>query len=181
MANKIVLPPQTVNFDLLYIQFPPLGSSRRKLIFQSVLKSLAGNNAYFGLVGYPLWRNNAAHPWQTGTAVPTTDSRPPEPNDEYDPPLTFGNIEVPLSRHALEIADKDKKIDKEKEAAFDQFLAFLKKITENADLLKQSKLEFKESKITSNPHADYDVTLVSGGTSQPAVTNPSPPADPDEG
>lgn len=179
--SEIFLPAQTIDFDQLYNQFPPLGSNRRKLIFQSELRSLAGGNATFGLIAYPLWRNSAAHPWKTGKIVRATDTGTTGPGFPVEPFMAFGNIEVPLTKHALEPADEPGQIDKDKDAAFEKFLAFLKKVTENPTLLKESKLEFKKSKLTSNPHADYDVTLVSGQSSETAVTNPSPPADPSEG
>jgi len=97
------------------------------------------------------------------------------------PFVAFGNIEVPLTKHALIGPEKPDQNDKDKNAALDKFLDFLKKITSDESLLKDSRLVFTKAKISSNPHSDYDITLVSGGASETAVTNPSPPADPYEG
>jgi len=178
MANTIILLPQTVRLD--EFDFPGHGFPFRKLVFQSELRSLANGDATFGLIAYALWRNGLGNPWETGDKVECRNIVGGQPETfPLIPFVAFGNIEVPLSHHAL--ITKDEKQEKSYNLKFEKYFDLLEKISKDKDLLKESTLNFKTPKLTENPHADYDITLSVGGVEVPAASNPSPPADPNEG
>lgn len=184
MANTIILPRQRVNFSRLTNQFPDPLPPRRKLIFQCELRSLSDGDARFGVIGYPAWRQGANQKWEIGDKVVGVDiDFPPAQPDEIfpvDPPLAFGNIEIPLTRQSGMPISKGIKDEIQ-----EKFFAFL-------DEYEKKNIESKKKKITladeflifkpnpfPNPHSDYDVTVESNGFEAPS--NPSPPADPAEG
>lgn len=178
MANTIILLPQTVRLD--EFNFPAHGFPVRKLVFQSELRSLADGNATFGLIAYPLWRNGLGNPWITGAKVECRNIVGGQSQKfPLQPFVAFGNIEVPLSRHAIKT--KDEKQEKSYDEKFEKYFELLEKISKDKDLLKESLFNLKNPKLTKNPHADYNITLSVGGVEVPAASNPSPPADPSEG
>jgi hypothetical protein len=179
MANNILLPQQRVNFSTLVNQFPTPLPPRRKLIFHCELISLDNDDATFGIIGYAAWRNGQNQAWTIGTKKEEGVNIKADKDETFPlfPYVAFGNIEIPLTKHAVETVEKDKK-DESTQENVKKFFEFVNEITEKKASLADEFLIFKP-KLYPNLHSDYNVTVESNGFSAP--TNPSPPAPPSEG
>lgn len=174
MANKLLLPPQKFNYKEITDQFPKTGSPKKKVFFQAELRSLANGDATFGIIAYASWKDNGK--WiigpkkvmgtDAGVAVPVTFV-----------PVAFANNEIVVS---FKLSKKRKKtiIQESKKGRWAEFIKLTKKISKDKKLLEKSSLLF-QTKISANPHLEYDVTLDVDGTSLTMATKPSPPAPPE--
>lgn len=180
MANKLLLPPQKFNYKEITDQFPGTGNPKKKVFFQAELRSLAGGDATFGIIAYAAWKETGK--WvigpkkvigaDAGVAVPIP----------FVPPIAFANNEVALSFSITKKSKKAKKKNKKKEpkkGRWNEFMKLARKLSKDKKELEASTLLF-ETKISDNPHLQYDVTLDINGTSLTVSTNPSPPAKPED-
>jgi len=175
MANQLILNPQKFNFGDLISQFPP-GKFKKKIYFQSELRSLANGDATFGVIAYAAWKDKGS--WEICNKISGTDTGIAEVKT-FIPPLAFANNEVLL---AAKISGKKKKAKKQNKKALAkklELMKLVKKISKNTKLIAGSSFLFK-AKISKNPHLEYDVTLDMSGTTFEMQTNPSPPARPEE-
>ena len=177
MANQLILPPQKFRYKEITDQFPPTGNPKKKVFFQAELRSLAGGDATFGIVAYPAWR--AGNKWIIGTKVPGEDTGEMPKTVPLTTPVAFANNEVFLS---LSLTTKERKKNKKKNPRKGRWSAFMKmarKTCKDPKIAAEATLLF-ETKISENPHLEYNVTLDIGGTSIRVSTKPSPPAPPEE-
>ena len=178
MANQLILPPQKFKFSDLINQFPTAGSPKKKIFFQSELRSLANGDATFGVIAYPSWKDG--NKWVVGAKVSGTDAGLVTAKP-FVPPLAFANNEVVLAVSLIKKGKKKKKKNKNKDpriGRWNELMKITKKVFKNKKLLDESFVQF-EAKISGNPHLEYDVTLEINGTSLNIATKPSPPAPPE--
>ena len=169
MANQLLLPPQKFNYKEITDQFPATGNPKKKVFFQAELRSLANGNATFGIVAYVSW--NVKRKWEVsskpvkgidvGTATPIP----------FTPPLAFANNEVVVSF-------KLKKNKKPKNGQWKRLDKKVCKLLKDKKELEKASLLF-ETRISKNPHLEYDVTLEVNGTTLSVATKPCPPASPE--
>ena len=174
MANQIILPAQTISAQALV---DSISGKIKKIFFQCELKSIATNDATFGVVAYAA-RKNSSQKWDIGSKVSATVDGT-KPIKTFALPLAFGNCEWVNS-------NVTKKRKKESTAAFSirvkqaKAIKHLNKISKNKTVLKNTKLIF-EAKKSSNPHMSFTISIDSGlGNPTSAYANPSPPAPPAE-
>jgi hypothetical protein len=167
MSNKIILTPQKFKFSDLASQFPTTGKVKKKVFFQSELRSLTDGNATFGIIAYPAWRGTGK--WEIGTKVAGTDAGTPVAL-AFVPPVGFANNEL-----IFEATAAKRKIKKHKQF---KLLKLIKKISGDKKLFKTAFFHF-ETTISENPHLQYKVTLEIEGTAVSVDTKPSPPAPPE--
>jgi hypothetical protein len=173
MANQLILPPQKFNLKDITDQFPGTGSPKKKVFFQAELRSLANNNATFGVIAYPAWRKKKK--WEVGTKISGVDTGQAKV-ENFVTPVAFANNEIVVT---LDLSKKKKK--KKKDPKGGRWCAFedkARKACKDAKQLEQATLVF-EASISENPHLEYDVTLDTGTSSYTTATKPSPPAPPE--
>ena len=176
MANQLILNPQKFNFGDLISQFPH-GKYKKKIFFQSELRSLSNGDATFGVIAYPAWKGKGK--WTIGTKITGMDTGIAEIKP-FTPPLAFANNEVLMATKISRKTKKSKKKNKEKTyATRRELLEAVKKISKDKKLIGKSSFLFN-AKISANPHLEYNVTLDMGGTTLSMQTNPSPPARPQD-
>jgi len=179
MANQLILPPQKFKFSDLTSQFPSAGSPRKKVFFQSELRSLVNGDAVFGVVAYPSWKEG--NKWVVGTKVSGTDTGVAAPKP-FVPPLAFANNEIVLAVTLIKKGEKTKKKKKKKKeprkGRWNGLLKMTRKICKDKKMLEESFFHF-EAGISDNPHLEYNVTLEINGSSLRVSTKPSPPAPPE--
>jgi hypothetical protein len=183
MANQIILPPQKFKFADLINQFPSSRKLIKKVFFQAELRSLANDNASFAVIAYPGWKT-ARGKWVIGKKIEgeiTGEGK----HIPFVSPLAFANNELLLAATPLKKEKKSKKKDKKckeddfKKSPGHKFLQLVKKISKDKKLIQKSFFLF-ESRISENPHIEYDVTLNADGVTLNVSTKPSPPARPEE-
>lgn len=150
MPNKIFLPAQKIQLSDLAASIP--GGKIKKVFFQCELRSIANNDATFGVIAYAA-RKNFWGTWIIGNKVNCQDD-PGKPVQQFDvvPNIAFGNNELVDHR--------------------------LKKMLKNKNKIMSSSLAF-QAKVSQNPHITYDITLDDGTSTSVVSTNPSPPAAPE--
>ncbi len=177
MANQLILPPQKFLYKEITDQFPTSGNPKKKVFFQAELRSLSGGDATFGIVAYPAWRSG--NKWVVGKKVSGEDTGEAPKPEPFTDPVAFANNEVFLS---LSLTTKDRKKKKKKNPKKGRWSALMKmanKACKDPKSAESATLLF-ETKISENPHLEYNVTLDLGGTSVRVATKPSPPAPPEE-
>ncbi len=177
MANQLILPPQKFIYKEITDQFPATGNPKKKVFFQAELRSLAGGDAKFGIVAYPAWR--AGSKWIIGTKVSGTDTGEAPVPVPLTSPVAFANNEVFLSLSLTTKERKKKKFKNPKKGRWSAFMKMARKKCKDPKADGEATLLF-ETKISENPHLEYNVTLDIGGTAIRVSTKPSPPAPPEE-
>lgn len=169
MPNQVILPAQRLSLSDLKNSLP--NQKIKKVFFQCELRSIANNNATFGIIAYA-GKRNLGNKWVIGSKVSCQDD-PSKPVQYFDIPIAFGNNE--LVDFDFTVAQKKSKKTNPNQVKQDELMSLLNRIIKSKDKekLKNTFLLFK-ARLTKNPHITYDVSL--DGTS--AATNPSPPAPP---
>lgn len=167
---RLVLQNQSFRVADIIEQFPAGIKSRKKLFLQPELVMLDGGNAVFRVIAYPAWRVKGA--WVIGKKITSTETS----NGSVIPfkePLAFGNNEIPLSAYRM----KRKKVGKKIKKKYGAWERFFRRICGNPRLLESAVFRC-HTRISENPHMEYDVTMESEGTAMQWESNPSPPAKP---
>jgi len=175
---QLILPPQKFVYKEIIDQFPANGSPKKKVFFQAELRSLAGGNASFGVIAYPSWKEG--NKWMVGTKVEGKDTGAAPKMEPFTKPIAFANNEIILSI-SLSKKKKKKKKNKKKDprkGRWSEFMKMAKKACKDPALLEKSELLFV-TRISENPHLEYDVDLTIDGTTLSVATKPSPPARPE--
>lgn len=175
MANQLLLPPQKFNYTEITDQFPKTGNPKKKVFFQAELRSLAGGDATFGIIAYAAWKETGK--WVIGAKKVTGADAGVAVPIPFVPPVAFANNEVVLSLSPRKKGKKSKKKDPKK-GRWNEFMKLTRKLSKDKKQLEACTLLF-ETKISANPHLEYDVTLDVSGTSLTVSTKPSPPAPPE--
>ena len=145
MANQIILNPQKFNFGDLISQFPS-GKFKKKVFFQSELRSLANGDATFGVIAYAAWKGKGK--WDIGTKISGTDTGISDIKP-FTPPLAFANNELLLAAKFSRKKKKGKKKNKGTEQSSSaqlkkvEFLQLVKKISKDKKLIAKTFFLFK--------------------------------------
>jgi hypothetical protein len=177
MANQLLLPTQKFRLKDITDQFPATGSPKKKVFFQSELRSLANGDASFGVIAYPAWKEGRK--WVVGTKV-SGIAAGPAITKSFVPPLAFANNEVVFSLHLAQKKKKSKKKSKKdpRKGRWNELMKLTKKTCKDKKMLGAANLHFKAG-ISDNPHLQYDVALEINGVTLDVATKPSPPAPPE--
>lgn len=176
MANQLLLPPQKFNYKEITDNFPNTGSLKKKIFFQAELRSLANGDATFGIVAYAAWKDKGK--WVIGSKkVAGTDAGDGIPVP-FVPPLAFANNELVVSYKLSKKRKKKEENSEPKKGYWNEFVKLSNKLLKDNKLHQKSLLLFR-TKISTNPHLEYDVTLYVEGNSVTVATKPSPPAPPE--
>lgn len=168
--NQIVLHSQTFRFNDIVDQFPA-DRLKKKIFFQAELSGLDLGSASFQIIAYPAWRLKGE--WVVGPKVVASESG----NGSVIPfkePLGFANNELPLAGYKK----KKGKLGKKEKKAFDDFAKFFKKVASDPKMAARAIFRC-HTRVSKNPHLEYEVTLEADGTAVMISTNPSPPARPE--
>lgn len=177
MANQLILPPQKFSYKEIIDQFPTTGNPRKKVFFQAELRSLANGDATFGVVAYPSWKTGKN--WVVGNKVDGIDTGGQPKIELFTVPVAFANNEVLLS---LSLSKKDRKKKKKrdpKKGRWSGLMKMARKASKDPKAAEHAILLF-ETRVSSNPHLEYSVSLEIDGTTLALSTKPSPPAPPEE-
>ncbi|MDZ4795254.1 MAG: hypothetical protein SGI83_13320 [Bacteroidota bacterium] len=173
MANQLILQQQKFKFSDITAGFPSTGNPKKKVFFQSELRSLANGDASFGVIAYPSWKDG--NKWVVGNKIPGTAFGNPTILP-FILPLAFANNEVLMSAKS---SGKKRKKKRGVKGRWNGFQKLIQKKCGGKKLFEKMTLVFK-AKISENPHIEYDVTLDFGnGTVINTATKPSPPAPPE--
>jgi len=174
MANQLILQQQKFKLSDITKEFPSTGNVKKKVFFQTELRSLANGDATFGVIAYASWKDG--NKWVVGSKVSGIDMGTPLILP-FKPPLAFANNEVILS---AKVSKKKKKKKKEpRKGRWNDLLKAMRKTCKDKKIPENAFLLFNAG-ISENPHLEYDVTLDLGnGNSLRAATKPSPPAPPE--
>jgi hypothetical protein len=171
---QLILPPQKFRFRDITDQFPAGGNPKKKVFFQAEIRSVTGSNATFGIIAYPSWKDGKN--WVIGTKVIGIDTGGAPVTMNLNTHVAFANNEVLLSAGTKKKKNKKKK--EPKKGRWSSFEKMVKKSCKDPKQLESAELIFN-SRISANPHLEYDVTMDFGTSTLMVSTNPSPPAPPE--
>jgi len=173
MANQLILQQQKFKFSDITSGFPSTGNPKKKVFFQSELRSLANGDASFGVVAYAAWKDGSK--WVIGKKISGSDAGTPV-IIPLTAPLAFANNEVIFS---AKMSRKKKKKKDPRKGRWNSLLRAIRKECGGKKISEKTVMLFTAD-ISDNPHLEYSVTLDFGdGTTLNAATKPSPPAPPE--
>jgi len=173
MANQLILQQQKFKLADITSEFPATGSVKKKVFFQTELRSLTNGDATFGVIAYASWKDG--NRWVVGKKIAGIDTGTPVILP-FTPPLAFANNEVIL---AVKAAKKKKKKKDPRKGRWNNLLKAIRKTCKDKKVPEKAFILFNAG-ISENPHLEYDVTFDLGnGNSLKAATKPSPPAPPE--